>query len=420
MTFEERVQALQPLGFTPRQTRFLVTVALHSGFCLRRQYAAFAQVGYGAMVREFLDALVRRDLARRITYRRHRGFLYHLHARRLYRAIGQEDNRNRRATSPALIARKLMLLDLAISEPEATWYVTEADKVALFTDQLRVPRSVLPQRRYAGTSAEAGETSRYFPHKLPIFVAGDPPTPHSSGSRPPRAIRAASRFCATTAPSWRTCRSGRSSRWRRPRPRTSPGAPRRSGGSSRGAAWRGASRAPTSRGIAARAGRMSSASLRRCRSGTLRGSATCRRAWPVRPSTRCTRAGAPGATTRSPADRGAVGGWIRPPVGLSRGCCPTPIRSSATSRGCADAASRIAPAGRAPRRSMSRGGSVVGWCAGCGREEAGTVRCRPRRHIPADRSMVAPSPAGSSAPERPISPRFRRANREPSGPVGQR
>ena len=178
MTFDDRVLALQPLGFTPRQTRFLVTVALHSGFCLRRQYAAFTRVGYGAVVRDFLDALVQRELATRIAYRRNRGFVYHLQHRSLYRAIGQEDNRNRRATSPALIARKLMLLDLAIAEPQATWYVTEADKVALFTEQFQVPASLLPQRRYTGTSPETADTSRYFVHKLPIFVAGDPAIPH--------------------------------------------------------------------------------------------------------------------------------------------------------------------------------------------------------------------------------------------------
>jgi hypothetical protein len=65
--------------------------------------------------------------------------VYHLQSRPLYRAIGQEDNRNRRATSPALIARKLMLLDLVIGEPQAEWYVTEAEKVALFTEHFRVP-----------------------------------------------------------------------------------------------------------------------------------------------------------------------------------------------------------------------------------------------------------------------------------------
>jgi hypothetical protein len=178
MTFEERVQALQPLGLTPRQTRFLVTVALHSGYCLRRQYATFAGIQYGAVVRQFFEELVRRDLVTRVAYRRNRGFLYHVQSRPLYRAIGQEDNRNRKVSSPALIARKLMLLDLALSEPDASWYVTETDKVALFTEDYRVPRASLPQRRYVGGGAEAGETTRYFVHKLPIFLAGDPPIPH--------------------------------------------------------------------------------------------------------------------------------------------------------------------------------------------------------------------------------------------------
>ena len=67
MTFDERVQALEPLGFTPRQTRFLVTVALHSGYCLRRQYSAFA----GVALRQECPRLSRRarrpQLAERFT-----------------------------------------------------------------------------------------------------------------------------------------------------------------------------------------------------------------------------------------------------------------------------------------------------------------------------------------------------------------
>ena len=43
MTFIERVQALAPLGFSDVQTRFLVTVALHSGFCLRRHYTSLCR-----------------------------------------------------------------------------------------------------------------------------------------------------------------------------------------------------------------------------------------------------------------------------------------------------------------------------------------------------------------------------------------
>ena len=68
-------------------------------------------------------------------YRQDRGFLYHLHARSIYRALQQDDNRNRRRTSAAAIARKLMMLDFVIGEPGVDWYATEADKVAFFTQR---------------------------------------------------------------------------------------------------------------------------------------------------------------------------------------------------------------------------------------------------------------------------------------------
>ena len=173
MTFEERVSAVAPFGFSDRQTRFLVTVALHSGFCLRRHYAAFAGLEYGQGVRDFFDRLVRRRLASPLTFRRDRGVVYHLHASALYEAIGQDDNRNRRTTSPALIARKLMLLDYVLAAPMTDWCATEQDKVALFTIRLGVPPADLPQRLYrARERTEA--TTRYFIHKLPIEVTDDP------------------------------------------------------------------------------------------------------------------------------------------------------------------------------------------------------------------------------------------------------
>ena len=176
MTFDERVRALEPLGFSELQTRFLVTVALHSGFCLRRHYTAFAGLKYGAGVRDFLDRLVARKLATRLGFRPDRGHVYHLNACSIYAAIEQDDNRNRRRTSPALIARKLMLLDYILGEPAADWYATEDDKVALFTTQFGVLPTNLPQRVYRALRVGDANTTRYFIHKLPIRVAGEPPT----------------------------------------------------------------------------------------------------------------------------------------------------------------------------------------------------------------------------------------------------
>ena len=62
MTFAERIQDVISLGpgsgFTDQQAKFIVTVALHSGYCLRRQYSAFTGRQYGQNVCDFLDGPV--------------------------------------------------------------------------------------------------------------------------------------------------------------------------------------------------------------------------------------------------------------------------------------------------------------------------------------------------------------------------
>jgi hypothetical protein len=177
MTVEERVQAVQALGFLPRQARFLVTVALHSGYYLRRHYMVFIGTQNGGSVQGFLERLVARRLAVRLTYRPDRGHVYHVHHWSLYRALGDEENRNRRHVAAAHIARKLMLLDVVLSAPDAAWVATEADKVALFTDRFHVPLNDLPRRGFISLGVHSRRT-RYFIHKLPIALVGDPPVVH--------------------------------------------------------------------------------------------------------------------------------------------------------------------------------------------------------------------------------------------------
>jgi hypothetical protein len=174
VTLDDRTRALEYLGFNARQTRFIATVALHGGHCLRRHYAQVAGLSYGAGVRGFLDRLVARGLARRQTFRRDRGHVYHLHHSHIYEALGEADNRNRRRASPAQIARKLMLLDYVLAASTWTWLATESDKVEYFTGG-GVPRWALPQRRYVGRGLADGpaSTTRYFVHKLPIGLRPD-------------------------------------------------------------------------------------------------------------------------------------------------------------------------------------------------------------------------------------------------------
>ncbi len=128
---------------------------------------------YGKNVRDFLEALVRRQLAQRFLYQPNRGYVYHLHAKALYRALAQRDNRNRRHVSPAAIARKLMVLDYVLSVKDAQWYATEEDKVALFTQERGIALGDLPQRVYSATDVRSRATTRYFIHKLPIYLTSD-------------------------------------------------------------------------------------------------------------------------------------------------------------------------------------------------------------------------------------------------------
>jgi hypothetical protein len=173
--FDERVQELAALGFTPRQTRFLVTVALHGGYCLRRHYVTFAGIQYGKNVRDFLDTLVERSLAERVSFRDGRGFIYHVRAKSLYRRIGQGENRNRRYASSALMARKLMVLDFVLSRPDAEWFATEQDKVSLFADRFGIGLADLPAHVFTARASARPATTRFFMDKLPIFIATNSP-----------------------------------------------------------------------------------------------------------------------------------------------------------------------------------------------------------------------------------------------------
>lgn len=178
MTLQDRASGLESLGFTERQARFLALVALHGGYCVRRQYVAFSNVAYGKNVRDFLDSLVERQLAQRFSLRADRGHIYHVCARTIYRAIRDEDNRNRREASGAQIARKIMVLDFVLTHSDVEWLAAEADKVELFVDRFGVSRSALPQRAYTSVAPEDDATIRFFPHKLPLAITSDPPVCH--------------------------------------------------------------------------------------------------------------------------------------------------------------------------------------------------------------------------------------------------
>jgi hypothetical protein len=86
VTFAERVQAVAKKGFTDRQAGFLVTVMLHSGVCISRQYCAYARIVRGQKVFDFFASLVARRFATSYSAAHRRAHIYHC-IQTLYAAI---------------------------------------------------------------------------------------------------------------------------------------------------------------------------------------------------------------------------------------------------------------------------------------------------------------------------------------------
>lgn len=169
MTSQERSQALTAFGFTPRQASFLVLVMLHAGVCLSRQYCTHAGIVRGQRSHDSFARLLARGFAT-ATRTAHGGTaLYHIHGKRLYRAIGEPDHRHRRPVTLARAIERLMVLDGLLADPDTAWLATPDEKAAHFTQVAGVSLADLPRRGpHDGPTA-----ARVFPNALPIGCARD-------------------------------------------------------------------------------------------------------------------------------------------------------------------------------------------------------------------------------------------------------
>lgn len=170
MTAHERVMAVEREGFTARQAGFLVTVMLHSGVCLGRQYCAYARIVRGQKMYDFFSSLIVRKLATRYSSAHRRAWIYHVHSKVLYTLIGEPNNRNRKPVTLARAIERLMVLDAVIAEPSLRWFGSEREKVEYFHRSTTLRLSELPSLSF-GVAPK--QTVRYFPDKLPIGVTSD-------------------------------------------------------------------------------------------------------------------------------------------------------------------------------------------------------------------------------------------------------
>jgi hypothetical protein len=170
VTFTERVQAVAKKGFTDRQAGFLVTVMLHSGVCVARQYCAYARIVRGQKVFDLFASLVARRYATSYSAAHRRAHIYHVHSKTLYAAIGEPNDRNRKPVTLARAVERLMVLDAVLGETRLRWLASEREKVEYFRATTTLRPKELPHIAF-GRGPE--KTIRYFPDKLPIGITAD-------------------------------------------------------------------------------------------------------------------------------------------------------------------------------------------------------------------------------------------------------
>ena len=169
MTNEERIVALQSYGYTHRQATFLCTVALHSGYFLRRQYHRFLGQKPGASA----ERLIQRGVAKghiRIHASANRTLIYHLGAHSVYEALADDHNPNQRWRQPFSVKTKLMGLDFVLAHPQYQYLATEDEKLDFFCCTLGLKRDCLFTREYRSPHPDGQMRIRYFADRFPIFV----------------------------------------------------------------------------------------------------------------------------------------------------------------------------------------------------------------------------------------------------------
>jgi hypothetical protein len=169
------LEALQALGYTESEARFLYIVATHSGYFVARQFLAFTCGHWGKRTTTFWGKLHTRKHAR-TEYFPMSGKVYHVFSRRLYGQIGGENLRNRRGHELEYIQRRIGILDFVLSHPQWEYLETEPEKVSYFCDQLKVPIHFLPAKIYYGQKTSQ-PTVRYFVDKFPMLLAADASSP---------------------------------------------------------------------------------------------------------------------------------------------------------------------------------------------------------------------------------------------------
>ena len=143
------LDALQALGYTEVETRFLYIVATHSGYFTARQFLAFTGAHWGKRTTTFWSKLETKRHARMECFPKS-GVVYHLFARRLYRQIEKENLRNRREHEFDFIKRRIAILDFVLLNQGYQYLETEPEKVRFFCGTFEHPEALSASQTLLG------------------------------------------------------------------------------------------------------------------------------------------------------------------------------------------------------------------------------------------------------------------------------
>ena len=168
-----REKALELFGWTGREAEWIALVCLHSGVFTRAQFRFYFNA-WRIQAHRFVQALVRQGFATEdpMPGVNKGALMCSIFSKQIYRALGAENIRHRRASAPEILMQRLLSLDYVLEHPELAWLPTEPEKVHCF-EALDLPREVLPRRTYRG---KAGKQNRYFVLKFPVAVNSETAT----------------------------------------------------------------------------------------------------------------------------------------------------------------------------------------------------------------------------------------------------
>ena len=96
------------------------------------------------------------------------GRYVHIHAKQVYRALGETDNRNRRRPAREKALERLLCLDYVLDHPDEAWLPTEGGKRQA-CEEAGIDRRTWPRKVYPAKDGES-ETTRHFVEKYPLAV----------------------------------------------------------------------------------------------------------------------------------------------------------------------------------------------------------------------------------------------------------